>query len=957
MAKHVLLESYTFTPATKTIVVTGKLLRQEQLLLITNTTRGTVIYNFSDPNLGATLTTSIDSGTGTESTTIIVSYNTTAHQAADKISILYEETYEAIYPSETLLDPVSKLRVSQPQALIDTDFEYGSQPTKWETLFLMNNRPSVFFDATTPLTVSAMTGAGTRVVTVTGSGFSLTQYTSVVYVVDALDASANGFFVLDSVTSTTGFTFFAKATTLNGNMFDASKTYIYQCQFFSGAAIPVSASSGVAFQIVSGTTILCNTTYAHGLTLGDAIFVLGTTITTSNPPNGSWIIKTTPTTNTFTFDMVNTPTGTITASAGATNTLYARPWGYTAHRPFDGGVQFSTGLPYGGNQLIRQTRRYFRYQSGKGIMFSTGTMMKPVFQVETVTSSGPTVTVTTKYPHNVNVGAYVQISGCNETAYNGIYIVASVTDELNFTYNAYTTPTASPATGFPISVGPYSWWGSAVRVGMFDFQNGFYFEYDGQQLYAVRRTSTDQLSGRISVSNGSQFINGVATKFSSQLTPGDYVVIRGMSYTVQNIASDTQMHIYPEYKGTSIGAPSVIISKTVQYRVPQSQWNIDKCDGTGASRYSVDLTKMQMLYMDYSWYGAGAIRFGFKNSRGEVIYAHRMANANLRTEAYMRSGNLPARYETNTINPYTSLSTTLASGATSGLALTDATYFPNTGTVAIMASGTTSTNNTIEYISYTSKVGNILGGLTRNVTNITGPGGLTGGGGSSTATTFTTSTTQPIQVSLISPHNASTISHWGSAVIMDGRYDDDKSYVFTAGMSGSVNINTATFSSALMSLRLAPSVDNGQTGLLGGKDLVNRMQLTLRQMDIINTGTNSAAVRVELILNGRVQSNSTFASVGGSSLAQITYHASGSQITGGETIFSFFAAGGVTQQDLNLVRDLGSSILGGGTTNNVPTGFQNIYPDGPDIVTVKATSVSTLPSTLNARFSWTEAQA
>jgi hypothetical protein len=240
---------------------------------------------------------------------------------------------------------------------------------------------------------------------------------------------------------------------------------------------------------------------------------------------------------------------------------------------------------------------------------------------------------------------------------------------------------------------------------------------------------------------------------------------------------------------------------------------------------------------------------------------------------------------------------------------------------------------------------------------MTGPGGLTGGGGSSTATTFTTSTTQPIQVSLISPHNASTISHWGSAVIMDGRYDDDKSYVFTAGMSGSVNINTATFSSALMSLRLAPAVDNGQTGLLGGKDLINRMQLTLRQMDIINTGTNSAAVRVELILNGRVQSNSTFASVGGSSLAQITYHASGSQVTGGETIFSFFAAGGVTQQDLNLVRDLGSSILGGGTTNNVPTGFQNIYPDGPDIVTVKATSVSTLPSTLNARFSWTEAQA
>jgi hypothetical protein len=54
MAKHVILESYSFTPGTKTIVVTGKTIRREQLLLITNTTTGTVIYNFSDPSLGAT---------------------------------------------------------------------------------------------------------------------------------------------------------------------------------------------------------------------------------------------------------------------------------------------------------------------------------------------------------------------------------------------------------------------------------------------------------------------------------------------------------------------------------------------------------------------------------------------------------------------------------------------------------------------------------------------------------------------------------------------------------------------------------------------------------------------------------------------------------------------------------------------------------------------------------------
>jgi len=50
---------------------------------------------------------------------------------------------EIRFPAE-LIDPVTKLRVSEPQTLIDTDFEYGLQPTKWETVELINNTPSFF---------------------------------------------------------------------------------------------------------------------------------------------------------------------------------------------------------------------------------------------------------------------------------------------------------------------------------------------------------------------------------------------------------------------------------------------------------------------------------------------------------------------------------------------------------------------------------------------------------------------------------------------------------------------------------------------------------------------------------------------------------------------------------------------------------------------------------------------
>jgi len=111
MAKHVILEAYTFTPSTRTIAITGKSIRREQLLLITNTTTNTVIYNFSDPDLKATsYTNAVSTTTGQETTTVVLNYNTTAMSSTDKLSIMVEEIYTEIIPSETMRDPVDKMR-------------------------------------------------------------------------------------------------------------------------------------------------------------------------------------------------------------------------------------------------------------------------------------------------------------------------------------------------------------------------------------------------------------------------------------------------------------------------------------------------------------------------------------------------------------------------------------------------------------------------------------------------------------------------------------------------------------------------------------------------------------------------------------------------------------------------------------------------------------------------------
>jgi hypothetical protein len=174
---------------------------------------------------------------------------------------------------------------------------------------------------------------------------------------------------------------------------------------------------------------------------------------------------------------------------------------------------------------------------------------------------------------------------------------------------------------------------------------------------------------------------------------------------------------------------------------------------------------------------------------------------------------------------------------------------------------------------------------------------------------------------------------------------------------------------ALLSLRLAPSVDNGVVGSLGQRELINRMQLTLSQLEVLaetTTGTTRPGkYLVKLILNGQVNANATWTNIGGSSLCQQALHSSTNFVVPntGETIYSFFvstvsAEANIVTQSLEKVRDLGNSILGGGTNNTYTASSRaNIYPDGPDHVTVTVANIGASAGAFNARLGWTEAQA
>ena len=82
----------------------------------------------------------------------------------------------------------------------------------------------------------------------------------------------------------------------------------------------------------------------------------------------------------------------------------------------------------------------------------------------------------------------------------------------------------------------------------------------------------------------------------------------------------------------------------VDTRIVQDNWNTDKFDGTGFSEITLDLTKTQILFIDFEWLGVGSVRFGFVVD-GKIYYCHKQHHANSLTEVYMTTANLPVRYE------------------------------------------------------------------------------------------------------------------------------------------------------------------------------------------------------------------------------------------------------------------------------------------------------------------------
>jgi hypothetical protein len=821
--------------------------------------------------------------------------------------------------------------------------------------------------------------------------------------------------------------------------------------------------------------------------------------------------------------------------------IYVRPEGYSLHRPFDGGVEMSVGSGTSYGSIVRQTRKYFRYQSGKGLQTSCGINFKPSIDLESMVQSSSTIiTCKTRRPHGLVNDLFVVISeakdsqGVTSQVYNGEFQV-TVTNLTTFTITrAAGTITENRAYGFP-QFYVREWSGGAVRTGMYDFQNGMFFEFDGQNLYAVRRSSTQQLAGTAAALQGSELVFGTNTSFQAQLVVGDFVVMRGQSYRVTQIDSNTRMSVRPEYKGSSgtekefnpatvvntstdvftiighgfsdllpviynsidgepigglvngrtyyislltgntfklksapdaggfvnlssVGTTTVhsftpaksgiIITKTVDTKVAQQNWSIDPCNGTGVTGYNLDLSRIQMAYIDYSWYGAGKIRFGFKTTDGQVRYVHEFVHNNNLFESYLRSGNLPARYEVVTYqNPtyipflfhwgtsvmmdgrfdddnaylFTQNSqtldirgTTAKSFASTGINLTtdlmtvqthgfrsgDILQFESIGsnglrgsdlqnpptrvvgsnTLANLTNGAryktivnsanllhlaplnatistgasfarTSNVMTVTTVSpHNLSTGMYVGvyGVANTVLNMnqpaSSPTGVANGAFTITVTgtnTFTYPSVGTNQTILV--ESGSIISE-----VIDFTGQGNTQFTYFLYPDGSLNNTSGPNYQPLISLRLSPSVSSGLTGKLGDRDVINRMQLRLKEIATSST----QLVDVKVLLNPRLN-NLNFVGVDAPSLTQIVEHTAADTVSGGVQIYNFRGTGGsggaegTTTVDVSSLFEMSNSILGG----------DSIFPDGPDIITIAVARLSGSSTLTSAKLSWSEAQA
>ena len=160
----------------------------------------------------------------------------------------------------------------------------------------------------------------------------------------------------------------------------------------------------------------------------------------------------------------------------------------------------------------------------------------------------------------------------------------------------------------------------------------------------------------VNTTNGSQVLRETTKVFPYQ--PGKSLLVLttfvmapsqdNFRQRVGYFSTDNGYYLEQNNSTVSFVERSFVSGVLVNTPIDQSDWNVDPMDGSGPSGITLDLTKAQILFMDFEWLGVGTVRIGFVID-GNFYICHKFHHANLITSTYITTASLPLRYEiTNT---------------------------------------------------------------------------------------------------------------------------------------------------------------------------------------------------------------------------------------------------------------------------------------------------------------------
>ena len=119
---------------------------------------------------------------------------------------------------------------------------------------------------------------------------------------------------------------------------------------------------------------------------------------------------------------------------------------------------------------------------------------------------------------------------------------------------------------------------------------------------------------------------------------------------------DNGIYLQLEDSTLSFVERSLVTGSVTETVANQDDWNVDKLDGKGPSKITLDITKAQILWMDIEWLGLGTVRLGFVID-GLFIHCHSFHHANRIASTYITTASLPLRYEIENLDETASGST------------------------------------------------------------------------------------------------------------------------------------------------------------------------------------------------------------------------------------------------------------------------------------------------------------